>query len=142
MGRSRYGIDDPQATHFLTCTIANWLPVFTRPATVNIILDSLRYLQSQRGMTIYGYVILENHMHFIAESEDLGRDVMNFKSYTAKQIVKCLLELRAGTILKQMKFYKKRGKADRDYQVWQEGSHPQELLNLDMLRQKLEYIHN
>jgi REP element-mobilizing transposase RayT len=142
MGRSRYGIDDPQAAHFFTCTIVNWLPVFTRPATVEIILDSFRYLQAERQMNIYGYVILENHLHLIAASEDIGRDVKNFKSYTAKEIVKCLVALRANTILKQMKFYKKRGKEDRDFQVWQEGSHPQEISSWDMMRQKLDYIHN
>ena len=142
MGRSRYGIDDPQAAHFFTCTIVNWLPVFTRPATVEIILDSFRFLQSERGMNIYGYVILENHLHLIAASEDIGRDVKNFKSYTAKEIVKCLVGLRANTILKQMKFYKKRGKDDRDFQVWQESSHPQEIMSWDMMRQKLDYIHN
>jgi len=142
MGRSGYGIDDPRAAHFFTCTIVNWLTVFTRPATVDIVLDSFRFLQSERGLNIYGYVILENHLHMIAASDDIGRDVKNFKSYTAKQIVKCLVELRANTILKQLKFYKKLGKDDRDFQVWQEGSHPQEISSWDMMRQKLDYIHN
>lgn len=142
MGRNRYSINDPQTAHFLTCTIVNWLPVFTRPATVEIILGSFRHLQSERGLNIYGYVILENHLHWIAASDDLGRDVQHFKSYTAKALVTCLTELGAHTILKQFAFYKKRHKKDRDYQVWQEGSHPQEIQNWDMMRQKLEYIHH
>jgi len=141
MARSRYAINDPQTAHFLTCTIVNWLPVFTRPATVEVVLDSLRHLQTQRGLNLYGYVILENHLHWIAASDDLGRDVRDFKSYTAKQIVKCLKDFGAHTILKQLRFYKKRGKTDREFQVWQEGSHPQEINNWDMMRQKLEYIH-
>jgi hypothetical protein len=29
-----------------------------------------------------------------------------------------------------------------EYQVWQEGSHPQEIKDGDMMRQKIEYIHN
>ena len=30
MGRSRYRIGDPRAPHFLTCTVLNWMPLFTR----------------------------------------------------------------------------------------------------------------
>ena len=30
MGRGRYKIYEPTHPHFLTCTILNWLPIFTR----------------------------------------------------------------------------------------------------------------
>jgi len=30
MGRSRYKTYENQAPHFLTCTVINWLPLFTR----------------------------------------------------------------------------------------------------------------
>ncbi len=32
MGRSRYQITEADRPHFLTNTIINWIPVFTRPA--------------------------------------------------------------------------------------------------------------
>jgi len=38
MGRSRYTIYENQVPHFLTCTINNWIPIFTRPAIVQVIL--------------------------------------------------------------------------------------------------------
>ena len=41
MGRSRYKITNPELPHFVTLTV---LPVFTRPETVTILLDALRYL--------------------------------------------------------------------------------------------------
>ena len=44
MGRSRYRIYENRSPHFLTCTIINWIPVFTRPDTAQIILDSLAFL--------------------------------------------------------------------------------------------------
>lgn len=43
IGRSRYTITDTSAPHFLTFTVLNWLPVFTRPGTVRIILDALAW---------------------------------------------------------------------------------------------------
>ena len=81
MGRSRYRFTDVTRPHLMTCTVLHWIPVFTRPETVAILLDSLRYL-SNDGLIVYAYVILENHMHLIAQSADLRRDIARFKSYT------------------------------------------------------------
>ncbi len=70
MGRSRYKIVDPKQPHFITCTVLHWIPVFTRPATVDIVLDSLRFLMGE-GLKVYAYVILENHLHLLVQSEQL-----------------------------------------------------------------------
>lgn len=89
MGRSRYKIVDTKLPHFITCTVLHWIPVFTRPATVDILLDCLRYMMAEE-LKIYAYVILENHIHLIAQSNDLARDMARFKSYTAKQLIQHL----------------------------------------------------
>jgi hypothetical protein len=52
-----------RSPHFLTCTNISWTPVFTRSDTAQSILDSLVFLQRERGLRLYAYVILENHMH-------------------------------------------------------------------------------
>ncbi len=72
MGRSRYRIHEPTHPHFLTCTVLQWLPLFAQSANVQILSDSLRYLQDQGRLTLYGYVILENHCHLLAAAPDLG----------------------------------------------------------------------
>lgn len=141
MGRNRYHIAEPERPHFMTATVIQWLPLFTRPETVNIVLESWRFLQSETDFRLYGYVILENHLHFIAQSSRLSRDVQRFKAYTAKQIILHLESVGAEFLLKQFAFYKKRHKAESQYQIWQEGSHPQLIQSETMLRQKLEYIH-
>ena len=86
MGRSRYLITEANKPHFMTCTIMEWLPVFTRPETVQIILDCWQYQRQHSNLRLYGYVVLENHLHFIAHAPDLRRCVSSFKSFTA-----CLL---------------------------------------------------
>ena len=40
MSRSRYVITEADKPHFLTCTVVEWLPVFTRPACVELVLNS------------------------------------------------------------------------------------------------------
>ena len=82
MGRSRYSITDPDKPHFMTCTVLEWLPVFTRPETVQILLDCWLYQRENAGLRLYGYVVLENHLHFIAQAQDLNKCVSRFKSYT------------------------------------------------------------
>ncbi|MEW8396300.1 MAG: transposase, partial [Candidatus Thiodiazotropha sp.] len=140
MGRSRYKIVDPVLPHFVTCTVLHWIPIFTRPATVEIVLESLRFLQSE-GLKIYAYVVLENHLHMVVQSSNLNRDMARFKSYTSRQLLAYLAEHNARRFLDQLVFYKKAHKSDRQYQFWQEGFHPEWIENDVMMRQKIEYIH-
>ncbi|MBE0435850.1 MAG: transposase [Methylomicrobium sp.] len=140
MGRSRYKIIYPDQPHFMTLTVLHWIPVFTRPETVNILLDSLRFL-SNEGLKLYGYVILENHCHFVVQSKALDKDIARFKSHTAKQMIQYLAEHKVKQVLDQLAFYKKAHKNDRAYQFWQEGVHPELIQNEEMMRQKIEYIH-
>ena len=141
MGRSRYRFADVTQPHFMTCTVLHWIPVFTRPETVEILLDSLRYLSSE-GFNLHAYVILENHMHLIAQSGQLDRDIVRFKSYTAKKVLAYLAENGIRSVLDQLAFYRKAHKRDRTYQFWQEGVHPEVIQGDDMMRQKIDYVHN
>jgi putative transposase len=124
----------------MTCTVLNWIPVFTRPETVAILLDSFNYLIKD-GMAVYAYVILENHLHIIAQSENIERDISRFKSYTARELIRFLNDNRVTMILDQLVFRKKAHKTDRTYQFWQEGVHPEWIQDPEMMRQKVEYIH-
>jgi putative transposase len=141
MTRSRYRIFENQRPYFLTCTIVAWLPVFTRPETVGIVLDSWRFLQSQGRLVLFGYVILDNHLHMVAGSDDLSKTMQSFKSYTARQILDHLEAVYAKTLLEELRYFKARHKIESTYQLWQEGSHPQQISDDEMMRQKLEYTH-
>jgi len=87
MGRSRYKIHEPTHPHFITCTILHWIPIFTRTETTDIIFECLKYLQQNDNFQIYAYVILENHLHLVASSDDIGKSMTKFKKYTARQII-------------------------------------------------------
>ena len=140
MGRNRYRITDPQQPHFITLTVLHWIPVFTRPQTVNILLDSLRFL-GRDGLKVYAWVVLENHGHFILQSKALDKDIARLKSWTVKRLIQHLIENNVRQILEQLAFYKKAHKRDRAYQFWQEGVHPELIQGEEMMRQKIDYIH-
>ena len=85
---------------------------------------------------------MENHLHMIASSSSLSKEIANFKSFTARSIIDSLKVDKSEHLLKQLKFHKRLHKTTQDYQFWQEGSHPQGITTEDMFLQKLEYIHN
>ena len=64
---------EPDKPHFLTCTVVEWLPVFTRPDAVQILLDSWAHQRQHDGLKLFGYVILENHLHFVAQAPRLDK---------------------------------------------------------------------
>jgi len=141
MGRSRYVITEPDKPHFLTCTVMEWLPVFTRPETVQIVFDCWRYQREHQGLQLYGYVVLENHLHFIAQANRLDKCANSFKSYTARRIIDHLKARQVKPLLARLSFSKRAHKIDRDYQFWQEGVHAELIFSEAMMREKLKYIH-
>jgi putative transposase len=142
MTRTRYRICETEYPYFMTCTIVGWLPVFTRPEAVDIVIQAWRYAQRERDFLLFGYVILENHLHLIASALELPSVMQGFKSYTARQIVDLLERRAARVLLRQLRAHKLRHKVQSDYQVWQEGSEPKQIQTEEMMWQKLEYMHN
>jgi len=56
-------------------------------------------------------------------------------------LIDYLQAAKAERLLEQLKWFRKAHKTDRNYQLWEEGSHPQLIDNSEVLRQKLDYIH-
>jgi len=142
MGRSRYKIYEPTHPHFVTCTILNWIPIFTRKETTQIIFDSLNHLKEVDNLNLYAYAILENHLHMIVSSDDLSATMRKFKRHTSKKILTLLQEQNLITILEQLKFYKKAHKSNSEYQLWQEGFQPKLIQSEAMFMDRIYYIHH
>ena len=142
MGRSNYKILEGTAPHFLTCTIIRWLPLFERSDLATIVLDSLRFLQREKRIVLFAYVIMKDHLHLLASSNDLSKEVGELKSFTARKIIDTLKTQNSSQLLDMLRRAKLQHKRDREFQVWQEGSHPQGIQGNEMMRQKIEYIHN
>jgi REP element-mobilizing transposase RayT len=140
--RSRYTIKEPGGPYFLTCTVVQWLPLFTRKPYCDLLLDSLQFCRRHKGLKLQAYVIMDNHLHLVAAGDKLTDLIRDFKSYTAKQIVSRLQQDQKTWVLNQLQYWKQSNKIRSDYQVWQEGFHPQQIVSEAMLRQKIEYLHH
>jgi REP element-mobilizing transposase RayT len=134
-------VREPGGIFFITSTIVEWVPVFTCKEHFEIIISSLSFCRKEKKLKLFAYVILENHLHAIVSSPNLPQTVQSFKSFTAKELLKSLRGKHMDYLLNQFAYFKAKYKETSDYQVWQEGYHPQQMFSEDVLFQKIEYIH-
>jgi putative transposase len=140
--RSRYKIAELNSPHFITYTMVEWLPVFTRPEYLDIITASLTFCRQHKGLRLHAYVILDNHLHLLVSSENLSQVIRDFKRHTAHEILAAAKRENKAWLLERFELSRPEHKRDSQHQVWQEGVHPQAMLSETMLRQKIEYIHH
>ncbi len=140
--RSRYQIRDLHAAHFVTGTILEWLPVFTTAACCDILVPSFQHCQAHKGLLIHAWVIMAYHFHAIVAGPDLSATLGDLKAFTAKRLVARVITERRDWLRNDLHYFRAPGKARSEYQVWQEGSHPQALPTDDIMQQKLDYLHN
>jgi REP element-mobilizing transposase RayT len=90
---------------------------------------------------------MTSHLHMLisaSEGNSIPNIMRDFKSYTSKQLVKeieLINESRREWLLNKFAYEASRQKRGKSYKLWQDGFHPIEILNGDMLFQKLDYIH-
>lgn len=133
--------------YFLTFTVVDWIDVFTRPELANVVIDSLRHCQKEKGLDIYAWCIMSSHVHLIASAGvngDLSNIMRDMKKFTSKQIVKTIIDIpesRREWLLDKFAFAGKHNPKIKEYKFWQDGIHPIEIYSEKFFRQKLDYIH-
>lgn len=139
--RTTYKIFDHNGIYFITSTIIEHIPIFLNEKMFNIIIDSFIFCRKEKGLKLYAFVIMDNHFHAIVTGDNLSIILRDLKRFTAKEIIKSIRNMNSPWLLNQIEYWKKKYKIDSNYQIWQEGFHPQQILNDDILKQKIEYIH-
>jgi putative transposase len=136
-----YRISEQSGVYFITCTVSRWVDVYSRSLYADIVVDSLRYCQLHKGLKIYGWVIMTNHIHLIVSSEVPHRlsDVLrDFKKFTASKILDRIKSSTWESRKAWMIWLFNRGGNQR---FWKPGFHPKEIHTQAFFEQKLEYIH-
>jgi REP element-mobilizing transposase RayT len=142
-----YQIKDQKATYFLTFQIVDWVDVFTRKIYKDIIIDSFKYSIENKGLQIFAYVIMSNHVHLVAQSSTgkLSDNIRDIKKFTSKKIIETMVnipESRKEWALNRFKINASQRKVNRFYQVWTHENHAILLYSNKFIRQMIEYIHN
>lgn len=85
-----YKIENPEGIYFITFAVVEWVDVFTRREYAEIVIDSLNFCIEEKGMEVYAWCLMPNHLHLICSAKagfslpDILRD---FKKFTAGNIL-------------------------------------------------------
>ena len=144
-----YKISDQEGIFFCTFATIGWIDLFTRPVYRDIVVENLRFCQQQKGLIIYAWVIMSNHLHLIVAHEkgNLSGLLRDFKSYSSKQLYEAIKnepESRRVWMLGMFQWAGKHNPNNKGFQIWQQQNHPKQLLphSDSFSRQKLDYLHN
>jgi REP element-mobilizing transposase RayT len=142
-----YKIQNQEALYFVTFQIVNWIDIFTRKVYRDIVIDSLRYCQQHKGLEIFAFVVMSNHLHLLIRSKTgkLSDTIHDFKSFTAKEILLAIEtenESRRDWMLNLFEFAAKRHKRNSKFQIWTHENHAEEIYSNEFIEQKIKYIHN
>lgn len=142
MTRSRYKTIQDGRTYFATSTVSGWQLLFNRPHLADIVLNSFKFIHNQERIILHAYVLMENHFPFIGSAENFSDEMRKLKSFTARMIVERLKKDNDWATLATFKVNGQKTTLDQEYRVWEEGYHPQAIMDEATLFQKIEYIHN
>lgn len=141
---------ESNSIYFLTMTVVDWVDIFTREDYRYIIIDSLKYCQKEKGLEVYSWCLMTNHLHLIAAAKENGpftlSDILrDFKKFTSKTIIERIKEIpesRRKWLLDRFEFAGRYNKKIEFYKFWQDGNEPKEVYSEEFLQQKIAYIHD
>ncbi|MFC6997341.1 REP-associated tyrosine transposase [Rufibacter roseus] len=143
-----YQIRNQQEIHFLTFAVVEWVDVFTRREYAEVVVESLRFCQKEKGLLLYGWCLMSNHLHLIAAAQEgfaLSDILRDFKKFTSSSIIKAIennpQESRRNWMLWIFRSAGKKNGKNTQYQFWRQDNHPIELLSNKFKEEKLQYMH-
>ncbi|MDA3952621.1 MAG: transposase [Bacteroidales bacterium] len=144
----KYKFRDQEKAYFVTFATVNWVDVFTRRIYKDILVNSINYCINEKGLIVYGWCIMSNHVHMIiaTDKDDLQDIMRDLKSFSSKEILRTIAENQQESRKEWMLWmFERKGKKNGNnskYQFWQQHNQPIVLSNLIIFEQKLNYIHN
>ncbi len=138
----KYKIYDQADLQFITYAVVDWVDALSRPAYKDILVESFRFCQEKKGLQLYAWCLMSNHVHLIAKAEpglkleDIMRDQ---KKHTSKALMKAIAdngkESRRDWMMKHFR------KSDGSSQFWQHDLHPIWLRSPIVIERYLNYLH-
>ena len=80
--------ENPDGTE--SFAVINWIDLFIRNVYKDVVVDSLRFCQKEKGLELYGWCIMTSHVHLIIGTtgnplENIMRDL---KRHTSEKLRK------------------------------------------------------
>ncbi|MDB5274755.1 MAG: transposase [Chitinophagaceae bacterium] len=141
-------IQNPDGMYFITFAVIEWVDVFSRKLYKDEFIKSLEYCQEHKGLELFAWCIMTNHVHLVARAKEgfhLSDILRDLKKYTSSRILKMIeanqKESRRNWMLWLFKSAGQKNSNNKHYQFWRQDNHPIELLSMEIVYQKINYIH-
>ena len=85
-----YKMHNPDEYYFISFATIGWIDVFTRIIYKEILLESIRYCQKEKGLVVHAWYIMTNHVHMIISRNgeaELSGILRDMKKYTSKELI-------------------------------------------------------
>ena len=138
----KYKFHNPDGVYFITSAVQGWVDVFTRNEYKDITMDNLAYCQKNKGLELFAWCLMTNHVHLIAraaEGNNLNDILRDFKKFTSKAVLKAIAENDRESRREWLLTHFKTEKGNR---FWRGDNKPIELWSNKVIDQKLSYLHN
>lgn len=134
-------VHDINHLYFVTASISGWKHLLAEAKYSEIVLNSLVWLQNEKRILLFAFVLMPSHLHLILKPEDetIGNIVQDFGSYTAHAILRELRKEKRDDLLQF--FHRQRRDARHKHSIWQDIQ-AKNIYSHKFLSQKLEYIHS
>lgn len=150
MVREENNIIEQDACYYLKFNVVDCIDIFIRPVYKQIIVESLNYFIEKKGLTVYAWCLMTNHLHLMAQAKKgYGLSIIahEYKKFTTKIILEDIVvepEVRRNWMMKKFEEASTSLKLLDKFQVWQTSISPLhiDLKRADMLEEQLDHIHN
>lgn len=137
------------ACSYITFNTVDWVDIFVRPVYKQIIVEELNCFIVSKGLIVYAWVLMSNHLHLLARNSDpggLARIERDFKKVTTNRILEALegeTDLRKDWMLRRFEHCSQSLKRLERFQVWQTCSNPSfiDFKDVFKLKEKVLHIH-
>ncbi|MDN5215687.1 transposase [Fulvivirgaceae bacterium BMA12] len=79
---TKYKFSRNEIPHFVTLTLIELIDVFSRERYKEVTIDNLNYCIKNKGLKVYAYAIMPNHIHLIIKSwgeQALSKQIRDFE---------------------------------------------------------------
>jgi len=125
----------------VACLLQAGVDVFTRNEYKNILVDNLAYCQNNKGLEMFAWCIMTNHVHLIARAEEghsLSDILRDYKKFTCKAVLKAMIENQRES---RKEWLIKQFETEEGNRFWRSDNQPVELWSNAVIAEKLKYIH-
>ncbi|MGB3181154.1 MAG: transposase [Cyclobacteriaceae bacterium] len=142
-----YKFRDQDRLYFVTFATVSWIDALTRPQYKDIIVDSINFCVKNKGLEVYAWCIMSNHVHMIigTTGEKMEHILRDLKKFTSRNITQAIIEnqqeSRRAWLLYMFEWHGQQNPHNKQYQFWQQDNKPIELSDNKMMDQRLHYIH-